>query len=394
MTQGQKRVMKLKELLEKKDIAASFVSKGEDVYYLSDVCCVSGVELQFIPREGDSILWSRFGFGADKVEAETWIRDVRVLKDRFPSKKGECMKGKHGKTLIEEIIEEHRLGEKKMGLDPYEPSLVKCLRKEFPKAEFVDMSKDVLNMRMFKSNEEIDFVKKAIEITEKAIESLWSSIEEGVSEAHLAAKAYCIMKEGGSSGLGMTDFAFPIIVASGPNSANGHHPAGDRKVRRGDFVKIDIGARYRGYCADITRTAVFGKPSEKQRKMHQTVITAQQKIIDGLEPGANPNDVLWPGFATIKESGYFEYIAHGVGGHGIGLKAHEPPLIVSLKLGEEGFLGSWVRPTIMPRWIFTIEPGIYIPRYGGVRIEDDVLITEKGHEVLSSIDRSIDAINR
>jgi Xaa-Pro aminopeptidase len=380
------RVHKLREVLEEKGAAAAFISEPVDVFYFSSV----ETDSLFVPLDGEPILRCTSYWGCDEVAAKTWIKDVRVDgKWVLPIKEdtAEFLKRSQPWRLIADMIRERDLAQAKIGLDPYSYGIVEELRKEFPKAAFVGLEDDLLNLRAIKSSEEVGYLRKAVEITEKAIEAIWSSVEEGVTENHLAAVAYKTMKELGSYGVCDNvmggDFFSPLIIASGSNSAIPKHYARERKMRRGDILKVDFGARYNSYTADITRTVVFGKASEKQRRIHQLVLECQQSTIEAVAPGVETHAAIRPGLEILTKSEYKDYATPPLG-HGIGLFIHEKPRLNLYEPSQK----------IVPGWVITFEPGIYIPGFGGVRIEDDVLVTDKGHEVLSTLDRSIDALKR
>ena len=183
------------------------------------------------------------------------------------------------------------------------------------------------------------------------------------------------MKKNGAEALG-----FDIIIASGKRSALPHGRASDKRIEKGDFILIDFGSGFRGYHSDQTRTVVCGKPSSEQEKVYQVVKEAHDKAIEKVRPGIPIGEVDAAARDYIRSQGYGEYFGHGTG-HGIGLAVHEDPVVNSenKELLREGM-------------VFTIEPGIYIPDWGGVRIEDMVLVTSQGAEVLTYLPRELRVI--
>jgi Xaa-Pro aminopeptidase len=194
-------------------------------------------------------------------------------------------------------------------------------------------------------------------------------VRPGMSEKQLAWELEKLMREAGADGL-----AFPTIIASGPNGANAHHSAGERKLKAGDTITVDMGASLNGYHSDLTRNFYLGStPDEKFWEVYNTVHTAQKKALAAIKAGADVQAVDKEARDFIAEAGYGANFGHGLG-HGLGLEVHENPRLSP----------SAVNPRTLPAGaIVTVEPGIYIEDWGGVRIEDLVLVTEDGFEYLS-----------
>jgi len=177
----------------------------------------------------------------------------------------------------------------------------------------------------------------------------------------LAAEIEYEMRRRGSEG-----FAFDTIVSSGPHSAFPHGWCGDRRIREGDFVTIDIGAKSQGYCADLTRTLIIGKPSSRQAEIYETVKKAQEIAINQMKAGVEAKKADESARGYIDRMGYGKYFVHRLG-HGVGLDVHEPPT-----------LGPTSKDVLASGNVVTVEPGIYIPKFGGVRIEDTVHVLSDG----------------
>jgi Xaa-Pro dipeptidase len=192
-------------------------------------------------------------------------------------------------------------------------------------------------------------------------------VAAGVKEYEVAAEIEYAMRKQGSSGT-----AFETIVASGSYSAFPHGGCSDREIRKGDLVVVDIGATYKFYRSDMTRTLVAGKPSEKQKKLYQIVKTAQDKAFEALKPNVKAKDVDAAARKIIADAGFGECFVHSLG-HGVGLEVHEPPTL-SPESKEVLAVGN----------VVTVEPGIYLVGYGGIRIEDTVLVQRSGAEKLTS----------
>jgi Xaa-Pro aminopeptidase len=177
--------------------------------------------------------------------------------------------------------------------------------------------------------------------------------------------------------LGAEKPAFDTIVASGYRSALPHGVASEKKIAKGDFVTFDFGAWYKGYVADITRTVVMGKATVRQKKIYNTVLRANQAAIRKVKSGVSGFDVDKAARSVIKRAGYSKYFGHGTG-HGIGIYVHVGPNA-----------GPRSKDILKRGMVVTIEPGIYIPKWGGVRIEDDVLVTNTGSRVLTSAPKKL-----
>lgn len=219
---------------------------------------------------------------------------------------------------------------------------------------------------MVKDKSEIAQIEKAVKITDDTFSHVLQFIKPGVRESELAAEMEYFMKRSGSS-----NPAFDTIVASGARSALPHGVASSKKLAHGDFVTFDFGARVNGYVADMTRTIVVGKASVKQKKIYNLVLKAQKAGVARVKSGRAASDVDRSCRAIIERAGYGKYFGHGTG-HGIGLYIHEGP-----RLAETS------TDVLKRGMVVTVEPGIYLPGWGGVRIEDDVLVTSVGGRTLN-----------
>ncbi|MDY0088554.1 MAG: M24 family metallopeptidase, partial [Coriobacteriia bacterium] len=203
------------------------------------------------------------------------------------------------------------------------------------------------------------------EITDRGFEHICGYLRPGVTEREIAIELESFMRREGSEGV-----AFPSIVASGPNSALPHAHATSRAIESGDFVTMDFGARAGGYCADMTRTLVLGTASSRQREVYEAVLAAQLAGIEAVQPDRAGKDIDAAARAVLIDAGLGEYFVHGLG-HGVGLEVHELPG-VGMFSEEPVRLGS----------VVTMEPGVYIESFGGVRIEDSVVVQDDGARVL------------
>ncbi len=247
------------------------------------------------------------------------------------------------------------------------------LRAIAPQSEFQDMGRAIASMRLVKSDTEMDLLTKAIDITIQAHRAAAGMIRPGVMEYEAEAIIEYEFRRNGAERP-----AFPSIVGSGPFATILHYDRNDRQMRDGDLVVVDIGAEYSGYAADVTRTyPVNGQFTDRQREIYRIVLGAQEAALAQVRPGARlngPNSIHAAAREYIDAAGYGEYFIHGTS-HYIGLYVHD--------VGD-------TRTSLEPNMVLTVEPGIYIPEENiGVRIEDDVVVTEDGYRMLSDFPREI-----
>jgi Xaa-Pro aminopeptidase len=232
----------------------------------------------------------------------------------------------------------------------------------------------VTPLRQVKDAWEIEQIKHAHAVVARAFDETLALLKPGVTEWEIAAELEYRLRKYST---GSSRLAFQSIVASGPNSALPHASVSQRRMQAGDFVKFDFGATWNGYVSDCTRTVVLGQASERQRAMYDAVLTAQLAAIDRLAAGVPAADVDKVAADSMTKAGFGDYIAHGLG-HGIGVQVHEDPR-----------LGSQSKDVLAPGHIVTIEPGLYVAGWGGVRIEDNILITEDGIENLTTVPKEL-----
>ena len=237
--------------------------------------------------------------------------------------------------------------------------------------ELVDVAPEIRRLRRTKSPAELEKLARACAITDSVAEEVMRELRPGQSELAVAVSI------GAAIGAQDATLSFETSVQSGPNSAVPHHNPSGRKLEAGDLVLLDFGAAFEGYRADITRMAVVGEPSARQREIYALVLQAHDAAIEAVRPGVTTGQVDSAAREVIEAAGFGDRFFHRVG-HGLGLEAHEDP---SLDPGSSIVLE--------PGMVFTIEPGIYIPGWGGVRIEDDVVVEAGGCRVLTKADRNL-----
>ncbi|ARJ37453.1 aminopeptidase P family protein [Sporosarcina sp. P21c] len=237
---------------------------------------------------------------------------------------------------------------------------------EHVKAKLVPVAGLIEKLRLIKTPEEIEVLKQAAAIADAAFVYICSVIQAGKTELEIANELEFFMRKQGA-----TSSSFDIIVASGERGALPHGVASDKVIETGDLVTMDYGALYNGYISDITRTVAIGEPSAKLREIYEVTLRAQELGVEKIKPGMTGIEADAITRDYIKSKGYGEAFGHSTG-HGIGMEVHEAP---ALSFRSETVL--------VPNMAVTVEPGIYLPGIGGVRIEDDILITETGNERLT-----------
>lgn len=224
-----------------------------------------------------------------------------------------------------------------------------------------DVSGIIDSLRMYKDLQEIEQLQKAVKIIEESLDATLSYIKAGVSELEIAAQLEYEMRKRGSEGT-----PFDTIVASGYRGALPHGRASNKIIQSGELVVLDFGAMYGGYVGDITRTIAVGQISDELKEIYEVVREAQQAAVAAIQPGITAHTVDETARNIIREKGYGQYFTHRTG-HGIGLDGHEEPYIMQNS-----------QLILKPGMAFTVEPGIYLPNKGGVRIEDNIVVTENG----------------
>jgi len=239
-------------------------------------------------------------------------------------------------------------------------------------AKLVPYNKAIYSLRGIKEDWELDLMRKAQEITDKAFAEVLPRIRVGMTELELQAELiYCLYKNGGQG------LSFDPIVVSGPNTSLPHGVAGERKIQEGDFVTMDFGCLYRGYCSDMTRTVAVGFATDEMKKVYETVLQAQLAGIAATRAGVIGKEIDGAARKVITDAGYGEYFGHGYG-HSLGLEVHEGP---NPNPGNDQPMPAGA--------VCSAEPGIYIPGKFGVRIEDVTVVREGGCEILTGSPKNL-----
>jgi Xaa-Pro dipeptidase len=242
----------------------------------------------------------------------------------------------------------------------------------------LDSADDVLmKLRLNKDNDEVASLRRAIQMSETALEKTLAQVRPGMTERQIENILVAAMTAEGGEGN-----SFSPIVAGGPNAANPHGHTSDRPIREGEVLLFDYGTLYDGYAADITRTFAVGQLDPEMTRVYETVLAANMAALKAAGPGVSAQEVDRAARKVITEAGYGDFFLHRTG-HGLGMDVHEGPYI---REGNEQILE--------PGMIFTIEPGVYLAGKGGVRIEDDVVITETGAESLTTFPKALRVIGK
>jgi Xaa-Pro aminopeptidase len=360
------RINRFRQLIQAENLDGFLISNGKNRRYLSRF---TGEDTQMDESSGSLIITQ------NKLILATDSRYTEQARQEAPLYEVVEYKTGLAKELPDILsgLSIRRLGfeSSRLAVSQYE-DIQKELREKGLDIELVAARELTENIRAKKDEYEIDCTRKALAMAETAFVRVLEFIKPGMTEREVAWELEVRMRAEGADGM-----SFPVICASGPNSALPHAIPGDRIINANEPIVFDWGARYKGYCSDTTRTIVLGKPDDELKKIHQTVREAQLLAIEAIKAGANGKDVDRIARDHIEKTGYKDRFGHGLG-HGTGLAIHEGPRLSPLSTS-----------ILAPGMIVTVEPGIYIPGWGGVRIEHQVVVREKGAEILNSLSTTI-----
>lgn len=361
------KVKAIQEYLQKNDVDAAFITTPDNVFYVSGFASEPHERLLgvMIFKEAEPFLICPLMEVPD-VKASGWAFEAVGHADTDDAW-----------DILSSAVTKRGVELEKIAIEKSHLTVERLERMEqiFQSAQFPRLDEQLNNMRNIKSEDELNKLRKAAELADYAIEVGCKEIAEGKTELEILMAIEFEMKKKGAEKM-----AFDTMVLSGPKTASPHGTPGDRKIQKGDFILFDLGVVYEGYCSDITRTVAFGEPSEKQREIYETVKKAEQTAIDLVRPGVKAKELDKAARDVITEAGYGEYFTHRLG-HGLGISVHEFPSITGTNEME-----------LVEGMVFTIEPGIYNPDITGVRIEDDVVVTANGVEVLTKFPKELKII--
>jgi len=344
------RLDTLREKLASEKLDALYVSNLTNVRYLTGF--TGSTALLFVTADGAKV----FVDPRYWVQAEQQVKNAEVVK---------CSTGLSQEAFG--AVKALNLG--RLGFEAGHLTVAArdSLAEQLPDVELV-ATKDVLeSMRLVKDAHEIEATRKACALVDELFTWIQSRLKPGVREVDIALDLEHEMRRRGAEAVG-----FASIIASGVNGAKPHAGASGKVIEEGDLVTMDFGARVDGYNADITRTVAISRVTDKQREVYEVVLRAQQAAVDALKPGITYVEADKVARDIIAEAGYGDYFGHGLG-HSLGMDVHD-----GARLSPAAPEGQ-----VRPGAIWTIEPGIYIPDWGGVRIEDDVLVTDGNPRVLT-----------
>ncbi len=352
----QSRISRLRQLIKAEGLESLLVTRREDVRYLTGFTGSAG---SLVVSSGRPCLITDFRYQLQVRKQCSGINVVIQKKDFY--------------SALRETVE--GMGLSLLGFE--ESSLtIEALKKIKQEGIRTRGHRDIVQqLRLCKDRQELVNLRTAIRRAEESFRELRRYIKPGVTERELGLKLEYLMREKGAR-----KAAFDTIVASGGNGAMPHASTSNRRIRKHDLVTIDFGAEANGYFCDITRTISVGQPLPRQREIYDIVLSAQKAAMKAIRPGIACKAVDEAAREVIRSAGHGEHFGHGTG-HGIGLMVHEGPSISPLS-----------KNSVEKDMVFTVEPGIYIPGWGGVRIEDMVLTNDEGMTVMTKLPRELEQL--
>jgi Xaa-Pro aminopeptidase len=362
----EKRLEIVRKSLEKNKLDTFMVLIEQNRYYLSGY---TGEDTQFDETAGALFITPDHLVIATDSRFDVQAKNEAPLYEIITYKKGL-------EKEIPAIVQ--KLNTKQLGFESVRLTCLqyRTIRKELDEhndseVNLIHTENIVEELRMIKEEPEIFALKDALKIAEDAFYDIRPLLQPGMTEKEISWQMEKRLREKGADAL-----SFPSIVASGPHSSLPHAVVSDRKIKEGEPVLFDWGIKLKGYCSDISRTIILGRPDNTFRRIFQTVYDAQQKAIEAIKPGMTGKQVDQIAREHIDSTEFRGKFAHSLG-HGVGLAVHEGPRLSPLR-----------DDLLEPGMVFTVEPGIYIPEWGGVRLENIVVLRDYGAEVLNETDSS------
>ncbi|MDD7057162.1 MAG: Xaa-Pro peptidase family protein [Selenomonadaceae bacterium] len=354
----ESRLQALRQLLAQQKLDAVVVTKEVNLYYFS-------------------------GFrGDDTTLVITADKALLVTDNRYTEQAGlqaplfELVEQKEGLLKVTaDVIK--KLGCKRVGFEGNAMTFdtYHTLQQALPEVDFTT-SLNLDLQRTIKDEQEISYIREACRIADAAFEDIVKYMHAGMTELEVAARLEQVMRREGSE-----KPSFDTIVASGLRGSLPHGTATDKKLEPGDFVTMDYGAKYKGYCSDTTRTVVIGQPSDRQREVYAAVLDTQEKVLTAIRPGKSGREIDALSRENLHHYDLDQYFGHGLG-HSLGLEIHEA-------VPRFGKMGRNADELLQPNMLVTDEPGVYLPGWGGLRIEDTVLVTVDGCERLTKSSKKL-----
>ena len=347
-----KRIEQLENLIKENELDGILIVNDSNIRYLTGF--TSSESFAVISPKGRAFITdSRY-----TEQAEREVVDFEIVKWRSPyAGLHETIKAVSDKFGIKNLGYE----KKYVSMEMYEK-----LEKILEGIKLVGTVGIAEQARRIKDDQEIDYMRKAAYFADKAFHEILSYVKVGVTEKDIERELQYITKK-----IGADDIGFPLIIASGKNSSMPHAVPSDKQIEAGDFVTFDMGALYKGYRSDMTRTIVVGQATDRQKEVYELVKRSQEESIKTIKAGVDGKIPHLKAREVIEETGIEGIFEYGVG-HGVGLDIHEDP-----------FMSARCELTLEKGNVITVEPGIYIPGWGGIRIEDTVVVTDDGCEILT-----------
>lgn len=365
-------IQELTERMKREGFDALLLTSPENIFYISGYRALEPpITLSFIILVGDlePILLTPIPEIGSVLSTECWVKDVRFYGRYFIDEAPEQnIVAEDSVESIIKVFEEEGFNKGVLGIEEGNIShfIFKKLSASLPHIKLRDASGLLYQLRMIKSEEEIGRIRRAVNASEKALMKVFHIVREGVTELEISKALKRALIEKGA------EWTF-IELGAGTRSGLPNEQPSNYKVKRGDVIRLDFGAALNGYCSDISRNVVVGEASKKVRLIHEALLKGETAAIEAVKPEVKASEIFRIGQETIRRAGLPNFTRYTLG-HGIGLSTHEPPLISpeNDELIREGM-------------VFTIEVPYYIYNYGGFNLEDVVLVTEDGYELISTL---------
>jgi Xaa-Pro aminopeptidase len=348
------RIEKIHNIIYEKGLDACIIKGMDNIFYLTGF---KGSEGALVVTRGDVLLITDFRYVTHAKEVTKDVKIVELVSNR---------------SILSEICEQYMI--RRMGFDSYHTTykIYHTWENTVQNTEFIPLENEIEEIRKYKDPDEIDAIRKAVDIATNAFVEVFEKICPDKTEKEIADELEYTMRR-----MGADCPSFDTIVASGARAALPHAVPTNKKIKEGETIIIDFGSRVDGYCSDETCTILVGEVNEKIKEIFEIVNDARKLALEKAKAGMSIKDLDMIVRGFIDDAGYGKFFGHGTG-HGVGVAVHEAPSIIST---GEGILEE--------NMVITIEPGIYLPALGGVRLEDMLLITDNGAKVLTHISKEM-----
>jgi Xaa-Pro aminopeptidase len=358
----EERVARLKREGKRRGLSGFIIATAPNMKYFTGVSVVAierfaGV---MIPIDSDPAIVVP-ELEEEKVKSSSAFKNIRKYSD-----------AEGPESLVKSMLKELRLTRGKLGVEDFLPyKFSKMINRAAPRVELDEASRILAGLRTIKTPDELELMRKAASIIAQGIDAGVSAIRVGVTELDIGFEIERRIKQSGGESVPF------CIVLRGENAALPHGSSSKAEVGKGDAVIMDVGATYDGYFGDLTKTVFVGSASAKQREIYDIVLRAQEKAIESIKPGIRASEIDKAARNVIREAGYGHRFTHRTG-HGLGLEVHEEPSVTAT-----------CKTVLKPGMTFTVEPGIYLPQEFGVRIEDNIAVTEEGRMTIGACEKTL-----